>query len=383
LKYLKITLIFFLNAFIFGVETAGAKGIMLLTPDYDSILYARMPTTHLVVEVQAKETLESLLLRSRAGEVEPFVTRMNNDAYYVHYRVSLVPGKNEFVLSPGGQHIVIDYKPLRTLFDADLDAPDVYLYHRQGIMHKQCRSCHEFNVVPKGNYTKSSPYGSRSPICYSCHKGIFEEVKWQHSPAANLLCEMCHREGKDGAISVFIGKNAVLCYQCHLIKGKPWGDMAHIHAPVGYGVCSICHNPHGDKYRFQLWADARGELCVSCHEDMAVLLEKNTKGIKVHGIVKGGGCVTCHDPHASDNAYMLYKPINQLCTGCHNDFAEVTQGHPVVGHPVSGPSNPLYPGEEFSCASCHDPHGSKFEHLLIGDLLSGHFCIKCHDKRAP
>ncbi|WP_083817708.1 cytochrome c3 family protein [Thermodesulfatator indicus] len=29
--------------------------------------------------------------------------------------------------------------------------------------------------------------------------------------------------------------------------------------------------------------------------------------------------------------------------------------------------------------SCHNPHGSAYNHLLIGDVVGGKICIKCHN----
>jgi len=379
-KQSAVSLFYLLGVFSLTAASPGvAEGVTLLTPESACIVFARTPSYHFVVEVDGKEELKELRLQAKSENIVPLATRKKNDIYYVHYRVPLIPGENKFLLSPGSKQIVIDYKPLRTLLNANLNAAGVYLYHRTETMHQECRQCHEVESVPDDFFVKPTPYGQNSPLCYTCHKAIFEETKWQHSPAANLLCETCHQQEKDvGRISVSIGKDASLCYHCHLVKGKAWGDMAHIHQPVGFGVCSICHNPHGDAYRFQLWADGRAELCVSCHVDKEDLLKKDTKGVNVHGIIRGGGCVACHDPHASENNYMLYKPVNELCTGCHNDLAGVTKGHPVGGHPLQGPKNPLDPKKEFNCASCHNPHGSKFQYLLVGDLLGGLVCSKCH-----
>ncbi|MBI5557144.1 MAG: cytochrome c3 family protein [Deltaproteobacteria bacterium] len=379
-KQCAVSLISTLAFFILVASVAQAGEITLLAPEQQCTLYARLPSTHFIVRVGDKNDLAQLQLDSGSEKIIPLATRLKNDTYYVHYRVPLAPGENKFTLSPGGRKITINYKPLRTLLNANFNVPGVYLYHRTETMHQECRQCHEVEKVPEDFYIKPVPYGTNSPVCYTCHKAIFEETKWQHSPAANLMCETCHQQVKDvGRISVTIGKDATLCYHCHLVKGKAWGDMAHIHQPVGFGVCSICHNPHGDTYRFQLWADGRAELCVSCHVDKEILLKKETEGIKVHGIIRGGGCVACHDPHASENPYMLYKPVNELCTGCHNDLIGVTKGHPVGGHPLKGPKNPLKPDKEFNCASCHNPHGSQYQYLLIGDVLGGHVCAKCHN----
>ena len=370
----------FLPFFLFFHSSLYAGEIKVLTPEEDCVIYARTPSSHLVARVSEKSDISTMQLHSRSGEIEPLFVKEKGKGFFVHYRLPLVPGKNNFKLSPGNKKITINYKPMRTLLSVNFDAPGVYLYHRTETMHAECRHCHEVSAVPEDFYVVPSPYGHNSPTCYTCHKAIFEETSWQHSPAANLLCETCHqRDPKHGRISVTIGKDAELCYRCHLVKGKAWGKMAHVHQPVGFGVCSICHNPHGDSNRYQLWADGKAELCVSCHVDKEILLENNPDGITGHGIIKGGGCLACHDPHATENPFMLHKPVNELCTGCHNSLAGVTKGHPVGGHPVKGPRNPLAPERDFNCASCHNPHGSKYQYLLVGDILGGHVCSRCHN----
>jgi predicted CXXCH cytochrome family protein len=332
----------------------------------------------MVLQVSKESDLNQIKLGTKEDDFLPYVIKHHKKMAYIHYRIPLKTGKNTFYLTPGQEKFTLRYKPLRTLLNVNFDSPSVYLYHREEIMKNECRPCHDVKTLPKDKVIKASPYGKLSPACYSCHKAIFQETRWQHSPAANLMCETCHEKRDDvGLISVTIGKDATLCYQCHLVKGRVWGEMAHIHGPVGLGVCAVCHNPHGDAYRFQLWADGKGEICISCHTDKQVLYDESTS-VNVHGIIIGGGCTSCHNPHASEERFLLSKPINELCISCHNTFEGIKTGHPVGGHPVSGDRDPRRKDRKFVCTSCHNPHGSKFKYLLIGDILGGHVCSKCH-----
>ena len=68
-----------------------------------------------------------------------------------------------------------------------------------------------------------------------------------------------------------------------------------------------------------------------------------------------------HDPHATDNDFRLNKPIVELCTTCHRGFDDgyhVVQRPQGGGHPIGGRDDPLRPGRELVCTSCHDPHGT-------------------------
>ncbi len=161
---------------------------------------------------------------------------------------------------------------------------------------------------------------------------------------------------------------------CHTSK-RWWMTKKYIHGPVAAGDCLACHDPHVSSYKYLLWADSKIKLCLSCHTDKEKEFEE--PGYKFHGIINGKGCVVCHSPHATDYPYQLYKPIQPLCGSCHPKFLKIKKDHPVAGHPVSGVKNPIKPQKMLNCASCHDPHGSKYEKLLIGRYGSA-FCFKCH-----
>jgi predicted CXXCH cytochrome family protein len=165
-----------------------------------------------------------------------------------------------------------------------------------------------------------------------------------------------------------------ICFRCHVNK-KTWLQKSHIHGPVGTGDCTVCHNPHGDVERFQLWATGKDELCVACHTDKKNLVSGKKPVHYVHGILNGIGCIACHDPHATDNPFQLYKPTNDLCTGATSLKAspEAIRGRP----PVSGAKDPRRPERVFTCTSCHNPHGSD---LNSADrrYSGGHICNQCH-----
>lgn len=378
----KLTSFLFVVCFFisFSAPRAGAAGVTLLTPASDCTIYARQPATHMVLQVDGNEKLNSLQVMKGGEKIPYLAVRRKKQHAFVHYLLPLQPGENTFILFPDKKKITIQYKPIRTLLDENFDSPGVFLYHRKETMQKVCRQCHDVTSPPKEFSFSPSPYGNFSPACYTCHKGIFAEMEWKHGLVANLQCETCHIQDKEiGRIGVAVGQDSSLCYRCHKVKGQAWGEKHHLHQPIGFGRCSICHNPHGEKHQYMLWADGKAELCVGCHVNKEALLADETEGLMVHGIIKGGGCIACHDPHADENPYMLYAPVNELCASCHNDFIDLRTGHPVGMHPVKGPSNPLKPDEEFNCASCHDPHGSKGPYLLINDVQGDHICLTCHN----
>lgn len=358
----------------FLLRQAMAADTEILSPPSKATIYARKPVTHIIVRQKEAQTLSQVRVRSGDILFAPNGTWSSKDTHYLHFRVPLKPGKNTFELLPAGREITLKYRPLRSLLNTNLNAKGVYLFHRNEILPKECTTCHD----PKKIKHSDSISGDSQPLCASCHKNILEKTSWQHSPAANSQCLACHKKSDDPLkIAIPEGKVETICFRCHINK-KAWLSKKHIHGPVGTGDCTVCHNPHGDNNHSQLWADGKDELCVACHTDKKPMIQKESPIYYIHGILNGGGCIACHNPHATDNRFQLYKPINELCVGCHTSLKGVERGHPVGGHPVQGVKDPRRPERMFACTSCHNPHGSDFKFLLIGDILGGHVCSQCH-----
>ena len=341
----------------------------ILSPPPSSTIYARESTSHMVIRQQAHEGIKQTRVRKGDLLFSPLRIKPLDGYYYLHFSLPLTPGKNTFELLPIGEEITLTYRPLRSLLNANFKSPGVFLFHGQQLLPEVCGQCHQ------GKEKLGSKEGDN--LCISCHKSILAN-NWQHSPAATLQCLSCHKKD-DSSLQVAIpaGKVESSCFKCHISK-KAWLGMAHIHGPVGTGDCTVCHNPHADQNSSQLWADGKAKLCVSCHTDKIELLDEKKSVYYTHGILEGGGCIACHSPHATEHRFQLYKPINELCVGCHTSFKGVVKGHPVGGHPVQGVKDPRRPERVFACTSCHNPHGSDYKFLLIGDVLGGQVCSQCH-----
>ncbi len=372
-----LLLVSILLAFSPGQDLPALAGpITVLTPKATCTILARDPGTTLVLKISDQKDLDKLKINVGATTLKPFGKWGKGGVFYPHFRLPLKPGKNVYEIVPWYKVLKINYRPLRSLLHVKMDDPAVFMFHRTGIVPKGCVQCHT-ETIPQDVNISAALYGPFDPRCISCHKKLVTNSKWQHGPAANWLCMYCHEaDNNTKGITIFSGKPVDLCLKCH-VRGRKWLKMSHVHGPVGTGDCTACHNPHGNKYEFQLWANGNGDLCVACHTDKKKYLEE-TSAFYVHGILTGKGCTICHSPHATEYRFQLYKPINKLCEGCHTMLKGITRGHPVGGHPVTGPKDPKRKGRKFSCTSCHNPHGSEYRFLLIGDILGGHVCSKCH-----
>jgi len=155
-----------------------------------------------------------------------------------------------------------------------------------------------------------------------------------------------------------------LCLSCH-DNFKEKLKKQFVHTPVKSGECSECHNPHAASHGKLLDEDAN-KICFKCHEN---IVSKNPKS--THKVVSEGNCVKCHDPHASNNKFTLLKTGNELCFDCHKNIASAVAKVKFRHNPV-----------EKGCINCHDPHASaKAGHLLKDDLVA--LCISCHRPDRP
>jgi len=199
-----------------------------------------------------------------------------------------------------------------------------YLFHTDE-NEKECIPCHELNFS-SADGRQEGP--DRSP-CYVCHKKILADYRYVHGPAAVWSCLMCH-DGK--------GRNPKLA----------------VVTPVD-------------------------TTCANCHE-------KSWSGKKYeHGPTAAGNCTTCHNPHAADKAYFLRMSPADLCASCHEEI--LRRPHVIsspIGngsHPVRLSPDPFNPTKDFTCISCHNPHGSDssvFLNAYEDSMSMHHFCQTCH-----
>lgn len=196
-----------------------------------------------------------------------------------------------------------------------------YSFHTPDNENK-CRRCH---LIDLGSIATRPPSPEKSP-CFLCHKQLLQG-KFAHGPASVWACLMCHAPESPGARFQTARPSKVVCAGCHGERSDP----AYPHGPVAMGMCTACHDPHVADHPFFLRMETT-DLCSSCHED------------------------TANRPHV----------ISYFSSG--------------KGHPVYLKKNPFQPGQEFTCASCHQPHGGAFPFLLKKEKTSMKtYCTSCHE----
>ncbi len=254
-----------------------------------------------------------------------------------------------------------------------------------------CMKCHD----PHASTIKYNRVKGGNDLCFGCHKEMGETVakaKFKHSPVGKG-CLTCH-DPHASAKGPFLLKNDVpaLCVGCHKTD-KPLFMKAHMNYPVANSRCTSCHDPHGSDVAGILYNNVHKpvsrkmcnqcheeptsatplkmkrvgmETCKACHSDMLTrTLGKN----RVHWpLFSKKGCLTCHNPHASQRKGLLVGNMINVCGSCHKDTIR-RQEKSVTKH------KPIMEG---NCIACHDPHSS--DNLFLANNSSIiDLCGKCHD----
>ena len=160
------------------------------------------------------------------------------------------------------------------------------------------------------------------------------------------------------------------CLECHEDKSK--GKVVHSAIATG---CLSCHEVRVNKdvTRVKLITSTPYTLCLSCHAD------KNAAELKgaVHPPAVRD-CLSCHDPHTSENKNQLLKPLSggekeNLCLNCHKTGLNV---------PEKGSRHAAL---DMGCDSCHTTHktgeAGKAEFDFHLTKVAPALCLDCHDAK--
>lgn len=245
-------------------------------------------------------------------------------------------------------------------------------------------------------------------------------------PAMEKGCVACHLDcsqlspahQKEPPEYYLKAKEPDLCLECHAAPKMKDLSPAHDKQPLGNSKCSGCHDPHSSNVpqlirefshgpysarlcsachpapvdgKVQLAAADVDSLCYQCHTQFKAEMEGTKSRHKLLS-QSNRACMECHDPHAANQEYVLKKPVQELCLGCHiakpgQAPPQATQGAKVPPDWASA-SNELsaqylklsskyvHEPAQKSCLICHDAHASEFPDELrvpVRDL-----CMECH-----
>lgn len=124
-------------------------------------------------------------------------------------------------------------------------------------------------------------------------------------------------------------------------------------------ACADCHVLHAGKDPV-LDAATQADTCYSCHANQkSDFWKPNAHPVRFGKMT----CSSCHQPHGSDaEALLVRQTVNDTCYSCHAE-----KRGPLLWEHAPVPED---------CGNCHDPHGSVHPALL--EKRPPLLCQQCH-----
>lgn len=155
---------------------------------------------------------------------------------------------------------------------------------------------------------------SRKPLVYS------------HLSFTQKQCTQCHLPEKSGDSNPDDGEYPVqadsshwlvnarrliappdrLCFKCHLYGNVKGGFPEKLwqHAPSAQGACTFCHDPHYSENPFMLRSQSSTICSSQCHLEGYML--------KIKCRQESGECLDCHNAHLGTSPHMLKKEYHEV-----------------------------------------------------------------------
>jgi DmsE family decaheme c-type cytochrome len=126
-------------------------------------------------------------------------------------------------------------------------------------------------------------------------------------------------------------------------------------------ACTTCHSQHAAKSeKALLKGRTQIETCATCHRDKVAKLDRSGHMPLREGKME---CTSCHNPHGTPNDKLLLQTsVNQNCYSCHAE--------------KRGPFLWEHAPVRENCLNCHDAHGSINDKML--KVKTPLLCQQCH-----
>lgn len=192
-----------------------------------------------------------------------------------------------------------------------------------------------------------------------------------------MIIQMLFLLGIALGLAASVSAQKVDCLECH--KDLTQGKIVHAAIQMGCDTCHTGVDASSIPHKFTGTKGLKANPPGLCYGCHSK--EEFTKAVR-HSPVAAGMCMSCHNPHSSSGEALLLLRVNKLCVQCHADIANHVKISipPFQIHPLEGPSDPNRKGKSFDCVSCHMPHSSAWGKLFRYDAKdAAGLCKHCHD----
>ena len=225
-----------------------------------------------------------------------------------------------------------------------------------------CAGCHTGAAVhvedPSadniGNPAKALP-AETERVCTSCHRPhTFMGVAGiDPHIGQDVSCTSCHRI-HGGSEAPLIDKEGLACRNCHVAVVNQFRQRSNHPLTDQAVTCLSCHSFVGSGELG--FGHGAGATCATCHAEQSGPFRFEHEATSSFS-TQGESCTSCHRPHGSPNDRLLVQPAEQLCLQCHG----VPPLHRVRHDGI---------GTRYACLECHsDVHGSYDNSAFLDPLL--------------
>ena len=231
-------------------------------------------------------------------------------------------------------------------------------------------------IVAPPNVAGATFVGSNK--CADCHEdqtkhfgsATHAKLALKDAKGTDISCESCHGAGSihvkaGGGKGTIVNprKSPETCFQCHVDKRGQF-SLPHSHPVLAGKIsCIDCHDVHEGNAIKGSGADLEAQ------NETCTKCHTQQKGPFVfeHGAMREG-CVSCHSPHGSVNQKMLVARDANLCLRCHLESPDPGSSGQInanaIHHTAENHNTRLMQGACWS-AGCHEaPHGSNVNNHL-------------------
>ncbi|MCB2219979.1 MAG: OmpA family protein [Bacteroidetes bacterium] len=264
----------------------------------------------------------------------------------------------------------------------------------QPVQQGNCQACHN----PHHSSEPSLLIKGRPALCFTCHEKTAQQIteEFIHPPFEDD-CMNCHspHSSEEGQLMDLPGNG--LCFECHDDIRESIESSHVIHKVINEdGGCAQCHSAHASSNPKYL-LDKPTELCLSCHNKSITTSTRKLSNIRqkldedhfVHGAIEFDGCAGCHTAHFSEFPSLLtdaYPEGNYtegkserfaLCFNCHDQEIIEVEKSTSISNFRNGEINlhflHIHGVKARSCGTCHDMHGSAYDHLIAEEVVFGNW----------